>query len=773
MRTLAFFIPSRLHLACAAALAAIGLVVCFVPLFNLIGYESAALFGVLGGVVAMGCTVASFGRERLPSPLVDLDVSPVERWGRMTARHLAYLVVPFLLVAANSLRVVNCDPAQGIFFWLVIPVLSVAFGTALGLAVASATWGRRWAGRWLVVGIFVATVADFALRLAFEPPIIGYHLFLGYFSGSIYDEALSLPAGLIAYRLIQIVGFMALLALMQWKWNAEREGRSRRWIVAASVLALLWAGTFAERDRWDIDLDSEEVAERLGGRVESEHFVIFYPNQARFEAAEVARLVEDHEYRYDEMSRFFGTDPVATHGEKVRSFVYADRPQKGFLIGARRTLVAKIWLGEMHILWRHYGDHMLAHELAHVFTEPFAGGPLRLSTRWGVGINMGLVEGAATAADWHSSELTPHQSSAALQRLDRAPDLRRMVGASGFWTQSSGRAYTLVGSFIRWLVETRGIEKFRAAYPHGDFEGAYGVSVDELVTEWERFLAGIELGQSDLERARFLYDRPTIFEKVCARTIGELRFEAGQAAAAGEVGGVRERYEQILGFAPRNVGYRLEFARTLLQVDAIDEARAEVTRLVEGEELTPSETAQALHLLGDMAWRQGELAPAGRYYQNALSSGLPSDYERLIGAKLLVLERDERTRALGRAYFIDDPESPIAMYYPTRWRGEAPDDALAAYLVGRRLWSVNEFEEALAHLQFAEGRLPAGALDWENTRMLAQTHYWLGDAAAARPRLERLSSVERATYSVEADEWLDRIEWRARNRLQELGGLEP
>lgn len=754
-------------------LAIVGLVVCFIPLFNLIGYESSALFGVLGGLVALGLTVSDYGKGRSPSPLSNRVEAPVRAWAIRFSRYLIYLLPPALLLALNAFRVTNCDPAAGAAFWFVITVPSVAIGTALGLVIAAIAWDRPWLARSLVIAVFVGSVLDFGFRLAFQPPIVGYHLFLGYFSGSIYDEALALPPGLIAYRVIHAVGLLAILAALQWHWN-RRQGRPfRGWVVTATLAALVWAGLFAERDRWNIDLDREDVAERLGGRVESEHFVIYYPNRARFDGAEVARMVEDHEFRYAEMKAFFGTDPVELHGEKVKSFVYADRPQKGILIGARRTLVAKIWLGEMHILWRHYGDHMLAHELAHVFTEPFAGGPLRLSTRWGVGINMGLVEGAATAADWHSAELTPHEASAALQRLDRAPDLRRLVGASGFWTQSSGRAYTLVGSFIRWLVETRGIEPFRQAYAHGEFQAAYGADVDELVGEWEAFLSGIELDRAAMERARFLYDRATIFEKVCARTIGELRFEAKGKAAVGEVGGVRERYEQIIGFAPRNVGYRLEFARTLVQVNATDEARAAVTNLAEEVELTPAETAQTLHLLGDIAWMQGDASAATRNYGLALSSGLPADYERLIGAKLLSLERDRRPRDLARKYFLDEADSSVALYYPTRWRGEAADDPLAAYLVGRRLWAANQHAEALSHLSFADGKLPDGPLGWENTRILAQTHYWRGEEDKARGLFERLAALDRSTYSIEAREWLDRIEWRTRNRLQGRDGYGP
>ncbi len=764
MRPSELLAPDRATVLVHAAFAVVGAVVCFVPLFNLIGYESAALFGVLGGVASLVLTSRRY-RDELPMPIRAED-APTVQWARATAQNLMSLIVPFALLGANATRVENCDVAGGVAFWVTIPVASIAIGSLLGIVVGQVFWRRRWGLRAGAFLVFAASVVDFGLRLALQPPINGYHVFLGYFSGSIYDEALAVPDGLVAYRIIQLVGCGAILAFLEWKW---REGRVRPLIVAASLLALLWAGLFAERDRWGVDRTSSDVAKALGGRAESQNFIIFYPADSRFDAAEVARMVEDHEFRYAEMRAFFGTDPVAESGEKVVSFVYADRAQKGVLIGARRTLVAKIWLGEMHILWREYGDHMLAHELAHVFTEPFASGPLRLSTRYGVGINMGLVEGAATAADWHSAELSPHESSAALQRLDRAPDLRRLVGASGFWTQSSGRAYTLVGSFIRYLVETRGIEKFRQAYPHGEFEAAYGASVDDLVAEWEAYLATIAIDEEKMERARFLYDRPTIFEKVCARKVGELRVTAFEAIAAGQTGVVVDAYGEVLEHAPNHVGYRVEFAQTLLLLDAFDEARAEVGILAERDDLTPAETAQMLHLMGDIAWREGRVTDAAEAYRAALSSGLPVEYERLLTAKLESVTRDERARYLARSYLVSRADRADALYYPVTWRAEAPDDPLAAYLVGRRLWAAHQHEEAIPHLEAAAGRLP-GALDSEAKRLLGISHYWVGSDDAARRVFSELAEHPRSTFSVEAAEWLARIEWRARNTVQGRGG---
>ena len=44
-------------------------------------------------------------------------------------------------------------------------------------------------------------------------------------------------------------------------------------------------------------------------------------------------------------------------------------------------------------------------------------------------------------------------------------------------------AYILAGAFIEWLVESKGLERFRVLYD-GDYEKAYGRSFAELEREW-------------------------------------------------------------------------------------------------------------------------------------------------------------------------------------------------------------------------------------------------------------------------------------------------
>lgn len=751
---------SRIYRLWYGLTAALGAVACAIPLFNLVGYESAALFGVVCGPVSVFLTLHAFHTGDLASPLAsERSRHPFDDFARLAGRHLGLLVVPLGVLSLNALRVQNCDFATGLLFWALIPVPAILVGQTVGWVLAAVGPRRRLYRHLAAVAVIVASAASFGLHLALEPPIVGHQWFLGYFSGSIYDEALALPGSLVAYRATNLLVVAAVLAGLE-AVRRRRTGGSIRW--EASVAAVAAISALALWANWHdlgVGLDRGYIRAELGGRAETEHFVVHHPRTETF-VDRRDRLTEDLEYRYDEMREFFETDPASDR--KIEVYVYPDRDEKGRLMGGRKTLVAKLWLGEMHVLWPRFGHHWLAHELAHVFTAPFGATPLRISVQNGLGVNMGLVEGIATAADWPVEDLSPHQAAAALRRLDMAPDLGSIVGAGGFWTKASGRAYTLTGSFIRYLVDRHGIEPLKRAYGWGEFEEAYGRPVGELVDRWEAFVDDRELSEETMQAARYLYRRPSIFEKVCARTTAELRRRARLAAARGEVGEMRRLYDRLLGFVPDHVDYRIEYARRLLEVDAYARSGEMVDRLLE-RDLPPVQRARLLQLRGDLQWHRERPERAASAYGRCLEEGLPVEMRRLVGVKRTAVGRaSEQIRRLAFEYFLGGHPGGVSLFFPMQWARLAPGDALARYLVGRRLWQRRLWERTESYLEGLAGELERPALAAEARRMLARTLYARGklDAASRQFRRARESDIPR--YRAEADEWLRRIEWRRR-----------
>ena len=750
-----------------AAMAALGVVLCALPLTNILGYEASAVVGMVAPLVAAGLWLGDGRRWVRWRPVEgeappEAGVRPYEVWARMAGAGLLLLVPPLLLLALNALRVRNCDPVGGLVFYAVIAAPSVWIA-ALWALLATILAERRWARWGVFVGLYAASVAGAGLFMALEPPIVTLHPLMGYFAGSIYDEALMVPPKLLLYRAWNGAVIVAALLGLEVAW-CRRRGEPVGWVRGGALVAALLAAVavYAARAPLGMEIDRGHLEEELGVRHETEHFVI-HVRPGTWHAEQVEAIGEDHEFRYHQLRSLYGRAPLP-EGERIRSYVYPSAKVKGRLMGGRRTMVAKLWLGEMHILYPNLGYPVLTHELSHVFSRPFGAGPMDLSVRFGVLPNMGLVEGLAEATSWRRRELSLHEWSAAMRRLDIAPDIRSLVGAEGFYVSSSSKAYALMGSFASYLIERYGVERFLAAYPRADFEGAYGRPVGELVAEWEGFVDGQALQDEVLPLAEFYFDRKSIFTKVCARTIAALRDEARDLSARRRLDEALSCYSQIVEFNPESAPYRLQLAAALRDAERLEEALAQVDAALGVRKLPAVQRARAMRERGDLKWLKGDAEGAAADYRAGLGEALPWGTRRALAARLEAIEGgDGRSRELARSFLLGR-DRERALYDVTSWAWRAPGSGLASYLVGRQLWTRHACAEATPWLERsleAERALPDVAVRMEALRLLGICRLREGDLDGARGAFEAIAAADvPGGIQVEARDWLERVEWR-------------
>ncbi len=445
-----------------------------------------------------------------------------------------------------------------------------------------------------------------------------------------------------------------------------------------------------------IGIDAGAIQEALGGRVETEHLVIYFSHQELDDPEQVRRLAEDHEYRYWELERYFGVDVVAWRGRKLESYVYPSARRQHELMGALDTFVARPWTHAMHVRWDDFGDSSIAHEMAHLFTAAFGYGPFQVATRGGIPADIGLVEGIAVAADWPPTEMDPHVASAAMRRLDIAPKLERLFRPFGFWTQPNAKAYTLMASFVRWLVETRGIGAFEKVYAKGDFESVYGMKVKALIAEWNAFVDAIPLDDATLARAQARYDKKSIFEKVCARTLAQLDREASAARGSGNLDEALELRKRILSFQPKRTAHKVEIARILDDLERPEEALAVVQEVLASGKVKTGEESDVRELQADLLYGLGRTDDAKREYDTCAERPLSDGDRRRLDLKTRALFTDDETiRMLAERYLFDAKNRTAMVYYALRWAQEEPGDPLARYLIGYQLWQNHQEEDAV------------------------------------------------------------------------------
>lgn len=92
-----------------------------------------------------------------------------------------------------------------------------------------------------------------------------------------------------------------------------------------------------------------------------------------------------------------------------------------------------------------------------------------------------------------------HEIAAHLQRENKLVSLHSLVFR--FHKQSDLRAYMQSGSFVQFLYENYGCEKFRGLWRHGvtHLPEITGKSYREIENEWRAFLHGFVPAHSDID----------------------------------------------------------------------------------------------------------------------------------------------------------------------------------------------------------------------------------------------------------------------------------
>jgi tetratricopeptide (TPR) repeat protein len=680
-------------------LLAIGL--CFVPLFDVLGFERALASGLLAGPTSAAIGVSMVRAARLSG-------------GGDLARLASYaigisllLLVP-TMVAGIIVELANqpCDQEQGFLFLLLVAGGNALFGAALGIAAATIS-ARRFLPGILIAAVFILFLTHALYSLYSEPQIFIYSVPLGFWPGSLYDEELSVSPALWAFRGFTLLAAFALVAFVRMFADARTVevsfARPRvTALLGTMVLALVAIAVYRNGERLGFDLSRGTIERELSRRVRSEHFDLFISPSVTPE--QVARLEEDHELRYRQLTRFFGYEPEG----RIKSFVYANADEKARLMGAANTQIARPWAQEIHINGFDVPHNVLKHELAHVFAATIATGTFKTPATAGIFVNIGVVEGIAVAADWPASELTVHGWTRAMRALKLSPDPRTILNPAGFWAISSARAYTVAGSFIRWLVDTEGMKKFAVLYATNDFSEAYGRSLDSLVDDWEKFVDAEPLPKEELAIAEHRFKRPGIFQKVCAHKAANLSREGYERLHSGDLEGGIERLEQLLGYSPAAIAPLVDISEAYAKAGRLDEARRYAKRAYETPAITEKNRAEALEALGGLDWREGELERAKKAFEEVLAVHLSSASERLQQARLLALSRSAAEGDVLKRLLIGELTGAKAMVELGAISRSHPDDTLVRYLYGRQLEAAGAFTEGIVELEAAvqPGTLP-------------------------------------------------------------------
>lgn len=752
------------YLTSAAILLIVSLLCTQVPLLNYLGYESsfatAILISILSGVLTI-----RWVREAYYGAAGDhaTDLQATMRAFRRSLRwELALLVIPLVVLSANALFVKNCSFSEGLAFFLLLPVVSVGFSSAL--AFFCAVHYRK--AKTLFFLFFFATFA-YSLALGyFTPAIYSYNFFYGFFPGLTYDEALAPTWTLVLFRVVtlSVAAFFAWLGyLLVTRGSPELRVTEKGalllkllvhpgWRILTAAIVFAFVLLYIFRCHLGFESTAGYIQSQLGQRFETEHFVIVYAGDS-YTAEEIRRVAADHEFRLSQIMHAFSL----LHQPKITSYIYPSGEVKARYIGTATTNIAKPWRNELHTT-RQSLEGTLKHELVHVVAARFGLPIIRAN------FSTGLVEGLAMAVEWDWGNRTLHQYSAAMRHFRVEPDIKQLMTFTGFASSSSSVSYVLAGSFCRYLIDRYGIRLMMQLYGSGDYARLYGRTLDQLIAEWHGFLDRIPVPQRDQGLVDVLFRRPAIFGKVCARVIGQRNIAAASAFAARDY----QEAEQLYSLSyEEGRGYE---ALSGMLASALRGGHYSVLTSVLDSVIHPDPRPDRYLPLfipiGDALWATGGLQKAHELYGYVHMVDFSEAYTEAAAVRMPAVSAPGGSPGLLR-YFLSAAPDSLRITMLDSLIASNPADTLARYLRGKALLRLNRNSESFTVLEGVNMMPLDSTLEAIRLKSEGLALYRLGQFQKAKEKFWfSLNAVGTDAAISEVDDWVERCEYMERAGLQ-------
>jgi tetratricopeptide (TPR) repeat protein len=696
----------------ATAIAAVALVaVGFLPLFGGPGYEAALAAGLILPSLA-ACATALDVAAGAPAPFAAF------RRGAAVGSFLA--TVGLAIAWLHGRRIGFCDPVEGTEYFVLGPGAGAIAGGVWGAAAGFLVGGERPRTALVIAAAIAGPVLGVVAslyRFYTSPMVFAFDPFFGFFAGTLYDSVITGLDRLATYRigtastLVAVGAFFACFtrepeSVLRGPLGSVMTGRKPAVQFQPSPGLLLLAVAGAAGAIFHLTKGpalghyqtTASIRSALGQAIADGRCELVYPTGTP--AAEARALAHECDGHVRQLERFFG---VRGPG-RVVAFVFATPDQKGRLMGAASTYIAKPWRGEIYIQRAGFPHPVMRHELAHVVAGAFGVGPFKVSGPLGGFIpDPGRIEGVAVAAAPGDEGLSLDEWAKAMKSLGLLPHLDRVFKLS-FLGEPSSRAYVVAGAFVDFLRREKGISVVKDWYAGKTIQAASGgKSLGELE---QMFLAALDkqtVADDVLAAARARFDRPAIFARRCPHIVDRMLGDANAALAQSDTVHAKHLYEELAALDPHDIGSRLGLAACALREGRTNDARGLYERVATGQDYPKAVRVQAVETLGDIALVQGDGQQATQRYDDASSVVVDVDHRRLLDVKRYAAGGAGREpivlHVIGDFRLGRDPARAAAAL--SAWSEREPGLGLADYLLARTYLGNGRFDLAAESLDRA------------------------------------------------------------------------
>ena len=238
------------------------IVLCWVPLFNLLAFEYCFVISI-----PLSIGAGLFGvRLRDGQRLESIDYKAV------AYASVAILFGALIPITLNAVRVQNCDYGEGLVIFLFFPLVGLLVSLLWGLALGRL--GRR-IGSVLWFAVFLLSLLLAAYRFYALLPVDLFNSFLRYYPGALYDDVFLIDKRLIWSR-VEDIAIAVLVFAVSAVYSRKQQASSRPMLIA--LMAMLCAGmTHQLAVKHAVYRDANFIRDALGGHISSKTIELYHP----------------------------------------------------------------------------------------------------------------------------------------------------------------------------------------------------------------------------------------------------------------------------------------------------------------------------------------------------------------------------------------------------------------------------------------------------------------------------------------------------------------
>jgi tetratricopeptide (TPR) repeat protein len=623
---------------------------------------------------------------------------------------LLLLLLPLIIMLLNAFRVVNCNIMQGIRFYFLIPGLTGFVSMLLALSFTLFCRGRSRAGYlWFLLYSF-STIAVTMYNLYAGPRVSFYNFILGTLVLFNYNTVVSIDAPFLLSRSLSLVfGFLIFwLALLGYERNKSAVtfrgifrtpfSESHRLILSfSSVSAIVWLVIiFVYRGSLGVDVSTSYLKKLMDGEKRGKGIILRYPSDSPI-AGEMDRVLKEHEWHYQKIVE----ELQLKKPPLIMCYIYPTKQQKTRLTGVGGSVFAKPWQSQIHVEYSKNDINALKHELTHILAGEFGRPIVNIS------LQTGLCEGLSEAVEWEAGTLTHHQWAKEIIKgeIDHRASPVYTMRNDGFWSQRITVSYYISGSFVRWLIDTYGIEKFKNTfhqaglfYSDKPYVKNYGKTLRELTEEWMAFLKTVPGEEKGTLYAQYMFQRPAFAEQRCSHEVAERAEKAQTALQYGQFKKALEESDALMKFQPDDPYHGWIKLSALIGLEKYDEAMKLSSDLMAHPKSNEGYKAQLIWRRAFILAKQERWLECRLEVQKTIDNSIADWMTRDSMIKLAVLNHksEEVRRLMFRAL---DPDETDTNFYLQQVLAIDPAFWPATYLIGRRLNMTGEYDEAVIFLK--------------------------------------------------------------------------